>query len=140
MSDVVDRRRYTAGTILGGDVRLLKVRQPWAQLLVEGQKDCENRTWQLTPRSGFPAWVLIVASKGISTRREYADAQSRLDATGQVNYRDALMSPTVGCILGAVKIDGCYAADSLRFKEHIFARHFCEAFPRLKVLQAPYWR
>ena len=54
---------YTAATILDGDVRLLKVKQPWAQLLVEGRKDCENRTWRLTPSTGFPAWVLIVASK-----------------------------------------------------------------------------
>ena len=91
----------------------MKVKQPWAQLLVEGRKDCENRTWRLTPSTGFPAWVLIVASKQKSTRREYADAQSRLEATGQVNYRDALMSPTLGCIVGAVKIHGCYAADSL---------------------------
>ncbi len=36
-------------------------------------------------------------------------------------------------------IDQRYRADSLRFKEHLFARHFCVAFPRVKVFKAPFW-
>jgi hypothetical protein len=33
-----------------------------------------------------------------------------------------------------------YAADSLRFKEHLFARHFCDAFPRVRSFVAPFWK
>ena len=33
-----------------------------------------------------------------------------------------------------------YAADSLRFKEHLFARHFCDAFPQVRTFTAPFWQ
>ena len=35
--------------------------------------------------------------------------------------------------------DHKYMAGSLRFKEHLYARHFCEAFPQVRLLEAPYW-
>jgi hypothetical protein len=36
------------------ELRALSVRQPWAQLIVEGSKDVENRTWS-TPYRGIVA-------------------------------------------------------------------------------------
>ena len=33
-----------------------------------------------------------------------------------------------------------YASDSLRFKEHLFARHFCDAFPHVRSFTAPFWK
>ena len=33
-----------------------------------------------------------------------------------------------------------YAAESLRFREHLFARHFCEAFPQIRSFTAPFWQ
>ena len=35
--------------------------------------------------------------------------------------------------------DNRYVANSLRFKEHLFARHFCNAFPAVKRFDAPFW-
>lgn len=39
----------------------LSVRQPWAHLIVSGQKDCENRTWQTDYRGP----LLIHASRTV---------------------------------------------------------------------------
>jgi len=36
-------------------------------------------------------------------------------------------------------IDPRYREHSLRFKEHLFARHFCDAFAHVKVFKAPFW-
>lgn len=44
------------------------------------------------------------------------------------------------CPLGSPNLhDERYMAQSLRFKEAAFARHFCLAFPKLRKLYAPFW-
>ncbi len=48
---------------------ILSVRQPWAWMIIHGDKDIENRTWRTRVRGP----VLIHAS-GSCTRREYEEA------------------------------------------------------------------
>lgn len=97
-------------SVLDADVRLLKVKQPWAEMLVKGIKDVENRTWALTPTTGFPAWVLVVSSLERPTGATMADLRSRLTRVG---HGLALANGTnpddydYGCILGMIKIDHC---------------------------------
>jgi len=52
-------------------MKALSIRQPWAWLIVNGQKDIENRSWP----TRFRGPVLIHAAKGM-TRDEYEDAAS----------------------------------------------------------------
>lgn len=88
------------------DSPCVKVRQPFADLLVSGAKDCENRTWCL---SSYPGWVLIVSSKSVPTKSMMADANDRLRATSHKEYSDDARGKFVlGHILGVVYVEGCY--------------------------------
>ena len=60
-----------AGMGLTDDTRMLNVRQPWADELVNGEKDIENRPNHL--KLQFPAWVFIVASNSSPTRKNIVD-------------------------------------------------------------------
>ena len=49
-----------------GDVRMFKVKQPWADLLVKGIKRIENRSYPIvSPEKAdqYPIWLIIVSSK-----------------------------------------------------------------------------
>lgn len=95
------------------DTRLLKVRNPWAVMLVKGIKDVDNRTWDLKPEGGFPAWVLVVSSKSNPTREMMADLRDRLESevpsnTMVLTYDMDPKEYKYGYILGVIKLDGCY--------------------------------
>lgn len=96
--------------VLDADVRLLKVKQPWADVLVKGIKDVENRTWELKPKTGYPAWVLVVSSKSRPSGAMMADLRTRLTRVG---HTLALALGTnedeyvYGHILGMIKIETC---------------------------------
>lgn len=101
------------------DVRMLKVKQPWAEALVTGQKNVENRTWKLRPSTGFPAWVLVVSSKSVPTAETMKDYVSRLTlqggpgATGPGPAILAKNDFVRGKIVGMVRIVGCYPQDQM---------------------------
>lgn len=50
-------------------MKALSIRQPWAWLIIHGDKDIENRTWHTKFRGRF----LVHAAQGM-TRREWSDA------------------------------------------------------------------
>ncbi|BBH46950.1 ASCH domain-containing protein [Pseudomonas sp. KU43P] len=50
-------------------MKALSIRQPWAWLIIHGDKDIENRSWHTKFRGRF----LVHAAQGM-TRREWSDA------------------------------------------------------------------
>ncbi len=100
--------------VLNDDVHILKVRQPWATMLVKGIKDVENRTWTLTPTKVFPKWVLVASSKSKPTTDTMNDLRNRLLRCQPRGHTLALAYDTdpdkyvYGSILGMVKIGGSY--------------------------------
>ena len=97
------------------DAQIIKVKQPWARLLVNGTKDVENRTWRLTPAKGFPALVLIASSKSKPTRKMMDELQDRLRRAAQHEGRATALEHNAdprpyeySAILGMVRIEGCY--------------------------------
>ena len=105
-------------SVLDGDVRIVKVRQPWATFLVKGIKTVENRSWCLHPATALPAWVLVASSKSRPTKAMMADLRSRLRRCMPGGHSLALRFDTdpddydYGAILGLVKLDRCYTPSS----------------------------
>ncbi len=103
-------------------IAALSVRQPWADLIVNGVKDVENRPWS----TGFRGPVLIHAGKQIDVAGAelYSEAAARAARHGRL-----------GAIVGAAFLYGCsmkqrskwhesgfwgfYLADQIAFDEPI---------------------
>jgi hypothetical protein len=91
----------------GAAMKCISIRQPWAWLIIAGQKDIENRNW----RTNFRGRILVHAAKGM-TYAEYFDAigyAHMIGLTGGIrcpNYADLLR----GGIIGAVEIVDCVAS------------------------------
>lgn len=101
--------------VLDQDVRIVKVKQPSANMLVASIKDIENRDWSLKPSTGFPAWVLVASSKVRPTGSMMDDLRDRLTRgfppTGHALALSNDVNPnnyTYGSILGMILIEGCY--------------------------------
>ena len=101
--------------VLNGDVRLVKVKQPWATHLVMGLKDCENRTWCLNPQTGFPAWVIVVSSKCKPKKADLNECSRRLLLDGHDLFAKKVTESDydIRVMVGMIQIQGCYAPDSL---------------------------
>jgi hypothetical protein len=101
------------------DVRLFHVKQPWAEGLVTGQKKVENRSFPLNPETGFPAWVLVVASKSTPTARDMSDYLARLSLQGGPGATGPGPAVTekndfiLDKIVGMVRVIGCYPRDQM---------------------------
>jgi hypothetical protein len=68
----------------------LTVKQPWAQLILNG-KDCENRTWKL-PRHYMNTWIALHAGKGYDKSSPIFISKKEL---------------VFGAIIGFVKFSDC---------------------------------
>jgi hypothetical protein len=82
-------------------MKALTIRQPWAQLIVIGVKDVENRTWQTRHRGP----LLIHA--GLRVDREEEQWYRDLLADEELEWPNPL--PT-GAIVGAVQLVDCVTA------------------------------
>ncbi|MCP4896785.1 MAG: ASCH domain-containing protein [bacterium] len=83
----------------------LSIRQPWADLIVDGIKDIENRKWNTRHRGS----ILIHSPKTVDTaavRRMI----SELSLSAASDYK-----PITGAIIGAVRITDCVQGHSSRF-------------------------
>lgn len=58
-----------ASQLAGGDPRAITLNEPWAWLIQQGYKDCENRTW----RMAFSGRLFIHAGKRIATDFAHID-------------------------------------------------------------------
>ncbi len=101
-------------------MKIVKVKQPWADALVTGKKNVENRTWplsqQLESTNPTPEWVLVAASKSTPTEAMMADYRSRLNRQhpgGWLTSGQGRKDYETGSIVGLVLIQGCYPADRM---------------------------
>jgi hypothetical protein len=83
----------------------LSIRQPWADLILLGRKDIENRTW----RTNFRGTVLIHASQridwdGVEMESRYLRRRGRLKATPDDGWE---YDTTTSAIIGMLDIVDC---------------------------------
>lgn len=84
----------------GQDFRAISIRQPWADLILRGVKDIENRSRP----TRFRGWVLVHAGLRINRAALEESAVRRgLARRG----RDGDYQPDTGAILGMVEIVDC---------------------------------
>ena len=86
-------------------VPALSIRQPWADLIVDGVKDVENRTWA----TDFRGPILIHAPRTIDE-----EAIPRLLPLLRASSRDDYQ-PATGAIIGFTTITDCVTAHPSRF-------------------------
>jgi len=96
--------------IRSGEVLIVKERNPWGPLLVEGPKDVENRTW--VPKNADNCWILVACSKNKPSRADLQDAAARLAACSGVPVSAermlALSRSDGGAIVGAIRLCGAF--------------------------------
>lgn len=81
-------------------MRAISLWQPWASLLITGQKRNETRSWPAPPQAR--GWLAIHASKGGLTKGEFAETMA------QRFYRDLIQEPLPrGAIVGVVFLKDC---------------------------------
>ena len=83
----------------------LSVRQPWADLIVDGIKDVENRSWS----TNFRGFILIHASRTLDHAAVERVAHL-LDVGSALEYR-----PVIGAIIGYTEIVDCVTRHPSRF-------------------------
>jgi ASCH domain len=118
-------------------VPCLSVRQPWADLIVSGIKDVENRRWP----TSFRGLVLVHAPRTVE-EREVPRAASLLRVPAEEYV------PVTGAIVGATEIVDCVTQHESRFFAGPYgfvlrnSRQFTEPVPfpgRLGLFPVP-WR
>jgi hypothetical protein len=96
----------------GGKVIALSVKQPWAQLIVSGKKDVENRSWRTNYRgrvlihAGVTPECITLFEQALALMPIRVEVGSRLDLT---DPRSMDIWPR-GAIVGAVTIVDCVLA------------------------------
>lgn len=84
------------------DIRLLNIKQPWANVVVRGIKNVENRRKHIYSTLNFPTeWVMIVASKSKPEKADLSSLQFKLDALHRADEMPTHFA--LGAIVGMVK-------------------------------------
>jgi hypothetical protein len=96
------------------EIKCLSIMQPWAALIIRGEKKVENRTW----RTGYTGLLGIHASKTRSAINKLSDEKLAEWMPGWPDDEHG-----TGCLLGVVELEGCYRYRSLPpdLKKHEFA-------------------
>ena len=86
-------------------MKTLSVRQPWANLIVHGLKDIENRTW----RTNFRGRILIHAPKTIEKKITFYLTEKIFDMAccSDKFQLDILENMTTSAIIGSIEIVDC---------------------------------
>lgn len=94
---------------------VISIRQPWAEAIVAGLKDVENRSW----RTHFRGPVLIHAgSKRLAPELDdYLDLKSARGITEKTGRR--WLDVELGGIVGMAEIVDCVSFDSLADQRHV---------------------
>ena len=85
----------------------LSVRQPWADLIVAGIKDVENRSWS----TNFRGFILIHASRTVD-HAALERVAHLLEIGSALEYR-----PVIGAMIGYTEIVDCVMRHPSRFFE-----------------------
>lgn len=89
-------------------MKAISIRQPWAWLILNADKDIENRVWRTRVRGR----VLVHAAKGM-TRREYEDGEFAFSCVPSLLIDMPRFEQLErGGIVGAVDIVDCVQASS----------------------------
>ena len=98
--------------VVGPDTKIVKVRQPWADGLVTGKKDVENRTWYITRNCGpnSPTWFLVASSKTVPSNAVMQEYEERLELQYPHGrpHGEFKSDFAYGAIIGIVRLKGCY--------------------------------
>jgi hypothetical protein len=97
----------------GRSMKALSVRQPWAHLIIHGEKDIENRSWRANVRGR----VLIHAANGMSVG-EWNEAYRFVADRFGVDAARAMPIPfdlKRGGLIGTVEIVDCIDRTSSRW-------------------------
>ena len=92
-----------------GDLALT-VHQPWADLIVSGVKDVENRTWPV-PSATLHGRVWIHAGQSFDDSWKWSAAGPRVVRHEQYGTAPWVTADRCGVLLGSVQVDGCHHAD-----------------------------
>lgn len=87
-------------------MKVLTVRQPWAELLVTGVKDIENRTW----RSAYRGPLLIHAAQTVDAGSLEALIELLAKDSAPQAEVDIIAVPRTGQIVGLVEMVDCVTA------------------------------
>lgn len=98
----------SANSYAGAAVKALSILQPWAEVILAGWKDVENRVW----RNSFRGEFLIHAGKKYDTESEGFILKAlielgRLRGHEVENYLYAMRNAPRGAILGRARITTC---------------------------------
>ena len=85
------------------EVRVLSIRQPFADLILCGRKWCENRTW---PTNHTGTMYIHASSWDADARREWRGA-------GLDPAKELPTGGLTGAIIGRVQVVGCYELEQL---------------------------
>lgn len=81
----------------------ITIHQPWADLIVRGVKDIENRPWPTRLRG----WILVHAGKKIARDALNRDNLKLLKVSSKDDYQ-----PNISAIIGVVQITDCVTESS----------------------------
>lgn len=97
-------------SVLEEDVRLVKIKQPWAEMLVLGIKNIENRGWPLAKPAKLPVWMIVCSSKERPSGATMNDLKDLLKQFSHPLAESNSMDPAeyvYGAMLGMIKIEEC---------------------------------
>ena len=102
----------TLQDLLDQNVQIVKVQQPWANLLAIGIKNVENRSMILGGEGKKARFMILASSRGPQppSTADMADAKRRLELEGNTMALNP-MEYKYGHILGVLRIDGYYSED-----------------------------
>lgn len=113
-------------------MKALSIKQPWAQLIVDGVKDIENRTW----KTNFRGRIYVHASKPTKFNVSLTDDQVLAAIYVMKDAIDGRMY--FGAIIGEVDIIDCVQNHSSIWAEHK-ATKFKEVDGELVEVEIPVW-
>lgn len=116
------------------DTRVLNVRSPWAELIINGWKDVENRPNALKMHPNAVCLLLNSANK--SSRADIRRTNCILKAIG----KDPVWKPTdrPQCIIGVVKFEGSFDEDE--FAKANFESPWYNGAPDRAWVVKEYWK
>ena len=82
----------------------LKLQPPWPQLILDGIKTVENRTWPLKEKNG---WIVACSSKPPAKKAAIADAKRRIAASGGDPDAVDFNAMRGGMVLGLFYVEEC---------------------------------
>lgn len=95
--------------------RALTIHQPWADLIIAGAKDVENRRWALPSTVSTPLRLWIHAAKKPDPRmREILEAEYGADVYLSARTLPGDNPAHYGALLGSVTVTGCHHADDCK--------------------------